>query len=250
MTVRLVRFRYHGRVGHFLRAEMNASALSYPMPPRTALLGLVGNILGVAKDESPRVLADAAVAVRGKVPGRHYHRANVRKTFPSALPLWIKPARMLQAADEEPGGGFVSQVVQEWLLDPDFVVYVGSADPAGWIAELEERLRAGKTHFTPCLGPAWMTARVGLEATCEGEPLPDALHDVATVCRRSEENKLVLPRLADRPDHAVQEVRMPREVTTDRVFVHANYYLEMQGRSIPVKTANAWSFQSEAIIFL
>ena len=49
LTMRVVRFRYQGRVGHFLRAEMNASALSYPVPPRTALLGLVGNILGLGQ---------------------------------------------------------------------------------------------------------------------------------------------------------------------------------------------------------
>lgn len=248
--MRLVRFRYQGRVGHFLRAEMNASALSYPVPPRTALLGLVGNILGLAKDEAQRVLARAAIAVRGKVPRRHYHRANVRKTFPPALPLWIKPARTPDTPAGDLGGGFVSQVVQEWLLNPDFVVYVGSADPKGWIADLEARLCAGKTHFTPCLGPAWMVARLGWEATGEGEPLPDEVHEIGTVCPKSDQNKLVLPRLADRRDHAVQEVRMPREVTIDRVFVHANYYLEMQGRSIPIRTSNAWSFQSEAIVFL
>lgn len=248
--MRLVRFRYQGRVGHFLRAEMNASALSYPVPPRTALLGLVGNILGLAKDEAPRILADAAVAVRGKVPRRHYHRANVRKAFPSALPLWIKPAKTPDTHADEPGGGFVSQVVQEWLLDPDYIVYVGSPDPADWITHLEERLFAGRTHFTPCLGPAWMTARVVWEGADDGEHLADAVHEVATVCPRSDENKLVLPRLSERRDHAVQEIRMPREVTTDRVFAHANYYLEMQGRPIPVQTRNAWSFQDEEIVFL
>ena len=248
--MRLVRFRYQGRVGHFLRAEMNASALSYPVPPRTALLGLVGNILGLAKDESPHVLADAAVAVRGKIPQRHYHRANVRKAFPAAVPLWIKPATTRDVLTDEPGVGFVSQVVQEWLLDPDFVVYVGSPEPAEWTIDLEAKLREAKTHFTPCLGLAWMIGRIGWETAGDAEPLPEAVYEVATVCPRSDENKLVLPRLAERRNHAVQEVRMPRDVTTDRVFVHTNYYLEMQGRSIPVLTPNAWSFLDEAIIFL
>src|SRR3954447_15720040 len=113
----VVRFRYRGRVGHFLRAEMNASALSYPVPPRTALLGLLGNVLGLAKDEAPRVLGGASVAVGGKVPRRHYHRANVRKEFPPALPLWIKTGAPLDMGDPDPGGGFASQVIQEWLLD-------------------------------------------------------------------------------------------------------------------------------------
>jgi CRISPR-associated protein Cas5h len=229
---------------------MNASALSYPVPPRTALLGLVGNILGLTKDEAPRILNGAAIAVKGKVPRKHYHRANVRKEFPSALPLWIKPAMAIGDAEDVAGAGFVSQVVQEWLLDPDFVVYTASPDPKGWIADLEARLRSGRTHFTPCLGLAWMFARVEWQDTREGEPLRHGVHEVATVCPRRGENELVLPRLAERRQHAVQEIRMPSEVTPDRVFVHANYYLEMQGRPIPVRTATAWSLREETIIFL
>jgi CRISPR-associated protein Cas5h len=246
----VVRFRYKGRVAHFLRAEMNASALSYPVPPRTVLLGLLGNVLGIAKDESPRILSEASIGMRGKVPRRHYHRANVRKEFPAALPLWIKPARSPQNLADESGGGFASQVVQEWLLDPDFVVYVGADEKVEWITELESRLREEKTHFTPCLGLAWMLADVSWEATGVAEPLPDEIHEVGTVCPRSDETKLILPRLAERKGYAVQEVRMPRSVTTDRVFTHANYYLELQGRAIPVKTPHAWSFQGEVINFL
>lgn len=248
--MRVVRFRYHGRVGHFLRAEMNASALSYPVPPRTALLGLIGNILGLSKDEAPRVLSGAAIGVRGKVPRKHYHHANVRKEFPAALPLWMKPARTVDGTEDHTGAGFVSQVVQEWLLDPNFVVYAASPDPRGWIADLEARLRSGRTHFTPCLGLAWMLARVEWGEAHDGEPLPHGVHDVATVCPRRDGNELELSQLADRQHHAVQEVRMPSDVTPDRVFVHANYYLEMQGRPIPVRTANAWSSGEEAIIFL
>jgi hypothetical protein len=43
---------------------------------------------------------------------------------------------------------------------------------------------------------------------------------------------------------------MPREVTADRVFTHANYYIEMNGRPMPVRTTTAWSFLGEAIVFL
>jgi CRISPR-associated protein Cas5h len=248
--MRVVRFRYRGRVGHFLRAEMNASALSYPVPPRTALLGLLGNVLGLAKDSAPDVLREAAVAVGGKIPRKHYHRANVRKAFPPALSLWIKPAKTGQALPDDPGSGFASQVVQEWLVDPDFAVYVGALGEPAWMTDLEARLAANRTHYSPCLGPAWMLARLELEASGEGRPLPEGIHDVATVCRRSDNNSLALDRLKDRKGHAVQEVRMPREVTADRVFSHANYYLEMNGRPMPIRTATAWSFHEEAIVFL
>lgn len=246
----LVRFRFQGRVGHFLRAEMNASALSYPIPPRTVLLGLLGNILGLAKDEAPSILGDAAIAVGGNVPRRHYHRANVRKAFPAALPTRIKPVKSPDSQDEGTGSGYVSQVVQEWLLDPDFVIYAGSPGPADWFSDLDRRLREMKSHFTPCLGLAWMIAQVRWETSGQAQPLSEGIYDIHTVCPRSEGNQLALPRLLERKDHAVQEVRMPRTVSSQRVFTHANYYLEMQGRPIPVRTNQAWTFEQEAIVFL
>ncbi len=41
-----------------------------------------------------------------------------------------------------------------------------------------------------------------------------------------------------------------RDRLNQRVFTHANYYLEMQGRPIPVRTNQAWTFEQEAIVFL
>ena len=46
----LINFRLSGRFAHFLRAEASASALSYPVPPRTVILGILGAVLGLSKD--------------------------------------------------------------------------------------------------------------------------------------------------------------------------------------------------------
>ena len=73
--MRVLCFHYRGRVGHFMRADMNASALSYPFPPRTSVLGLVGAVLGLSKDAAPVDLADAQIGVGGASILRHYHRA-------------------------------------------------------------------------------------------------------------------------------------------------------------------------------
>ena len=49
----LINFRLSGRFAHFLRAEASASALSYPVPPRTVILGILGAVLGLSKDKAP-----------------------------------------------------------------------------------------------------------------------------------------------------------------------------------------------------
>src|SRR5918995_594562 len=56
-------FEYAGRFGHFLRAEASVSALSYPVPPRTVLLGVIGAVLGLEKDTPQVELAEALISV-------------------------------------------------------------------------------------------------------------------------------------------------------------------------------------------
>ncbi|MGO8746922.1 MAG: CRISPR-associated protein Cas5 [Thermoguttaceae bacterium] len=249
--MRVLCFRYRGRVGHFMRADMNASALSYPLPPRTSLLGLVGCILGLSKDASPVDLADAQIAVGGAAISRHYHRANVRKRagLTDVVPLRLTPLRPGETLPEVDGEGVISQVTQEWLLRPDFRIYVASAEGRPWMDELCDRFGGStvRTYFTPCLGPAWMIAEIEREQIREAERLPDGMHEVATVCPVE---AVELPKLERLEGLAVQEVRMPRVVTPERVFSHANYYIEMEGRPLPVRTASAWGFAGLAIVFL
>jgi len=261
--MRIVSFRYFGRVAHFLRAEMNASALSYPVPPRTVLLGLLGNILGFTKDDAPHELGEARVGIGAPVPGggiasgrvypprRHYHCANLRKAFPAALPLWPQPAKPGAKLPDPTGLGAVSQVIQEWLLDPEFTVYVGAEPMAEWFVRLEACLREGRSHFTPCLGLAWMIAEVRLVQNGVAEPLPPGTHPIRTVCRHSAGQ--IDPSQMPSEGLAVQELRMPRSVTSERIFTHESYYLEMNGRPLPVRTrepGQAWSFGKDVIAFL
>src|SRR5437879_12366341 len=88
--MRVVCFRCFGKYGHFLRAEANANGITYPFPPRTVLLGLVGAVLGLEKDEPQVRLAEAKIAVGGTPPQRFWHKTNVRKDPPAPLPYVVK----------------------------------------------------------------------------------------------------------------------------------------------------------------
>lgn len=262
--MRVLCFRYRGRVGHFLRAEMNASALSYPVPPRTTLLGLLGAILGLPKDAAPVELdgwedgssserrddRQALIGLAGAVPNRHYHKANVRKRtgLTDPLPLRLRPMAQGDEPPDPTGGGAATQVTQEWLLAPDFRVFV-SIRNRKWMDALCERFAGpeARTHFTPCLGPAWMLACLEPEVIGEAELLPAGGHEVVTICRK---DAVQLPNLSELEGLAVQEIRMPRMVTPNRIFSQENYLLEMNGRPIPVETEQAWSFVGQNITFL
>jgi CRISPR-associated protein Cas5h len=230
--VPIVIFDYHGRFGHFLRAEASASALSYPLPPRTVLLGLIGAVLGLEKDVPQEVLSDARIAVSGAAPSTHWHRAKFRKDPPAALAMRIKAGAKGSEAPER-----ATLIRQEWLLNPSYRVTVHL--PEGYQQEFTQRLNDRAWHYAPCLGLSEMNAELEFIATGTATPLAEeqvvACHSLVRQDQvRVEGQKLLEDRLE------IQLLRMPRAVTRDRVFTHANYLHERRGQPVPVRTSAAW----------
>ena len=118
--MKLISFQLKGRFAHFLRAEASASALSYPFPPRTVILGILGAVLGLAKDEPQAVLEPADIAVSGLIPNTHWHRAKFRKDPPAPLPRVIKKT---QAAPKATKPEKATLILQEWLFNPAYTIW-------------------------------------------------------------------------------------------------------------------------------
>ena len=132
----VVCFRYSGKFGHFLRAEANANGITYPVPPRTVLLGLVGSVLGLGKDEPQTKLADACLAIGGVLPKRFWHKTNIRKDPPAPLPYKIKASDKGTSSEQR---NF--RFPQEYLWKPDFRVWAAlSAEyHSQFVRRLKER---------------------------------------------------------------------------------------------------------------
>lgn len=227
--MQVVQFRYFGRFGLFMRPETGTSWLTYPVPPRTALLGLLGAILGLPKDTPQQEWNNALIAVSGRAPVTHWHRAQVRK---------------------DPGKGKVIEQPklqeQEWLLNPEYIVTVHL--PGDWQEQLSLRLREERLHFTPCMGLSEMLARVEWLGEYEAVSLPKSLHSVCSVSLESQ--GALDAEQAMEQGLALQWVRMPRDVTEDRVFHQASYILEREGRPLPLLTEHAWQVGDDVLMFL
>lgn len=238
-------FRYWGKVGHFLKAEANRTATTYPVPSRTVLLGLLGAILGLAKDEPQRSLKDAYLGLSAKIPHTHWHTVKLRKDPPVPLPQIVKATAKSSktSAPEKP-----ALIRQEWLWQPDYVVYAALSEP--YHEELLSRLKARRWYFTPCLGLSEMIADLSLIDNGEYEaiPLQFGKHQVNTLVRQ--ESGRLDTESAFHNGLALQSLRMPRTLTEDRVFTHASYYLERNANLIPFETGEAWKIGNQIIIFL
>lgn len=224
-------FRWSAKYGHFLRAEANVNALSYPVPPRTAVLGMLAAILGLEKDALATELADVRVAVGGAVPSRFWHRVKLRKDPPAALPWEVKRN---QRGVENPAPEKATLLNQEWLLKPDFRVHIAWPEQPERFTELVERIQQGRWHFSPCMGLSELLCDVEFLACQTTSLLSAGRYVVQGLCPAEKARLVAIDGLG------VHLLRLPHSVSADRVFRHVPYYLEHRGQPFPVETDAAW----------
>lgn len=241
--MKTVRFLIQGRFGHFLRAEANASAPTYPVPPRTAVLGLIGAVLGLPKDTPQTNLEPAWIALSGSIPLTYWHKAKLRKNAPEALPRLVKQTQKL---DKQTKPEKATLIAQEWLMNPTFQIWAGLPEP--YQTDLENRLRDRRWHFQPSLGLSEHMADLVWQETCEAASLSTGVYRVGTVFPR-ESGDLDMDAIF-KEQLVLHALRMPRAVTSDRVFSHAAYYIEREARPVSLYTANAFQAGDTVIVFL
>jgi len=240
-----VRLRWRARFGFFLRAEAPVVGLGYPLPPRTAVLGLLANVLGLPKDALAEKLGGTRIAISGPCPPTHWHGCNLRKikqmrflppTFTAKKPVEIF------AAEESN-----TQSRQEWLCNPDFEVI--AALPDGLHDKLAARVRDGRTHFTPCMGLSEMLASIEHLSDETLTPLPEGAHRVRSVVLLEGSTRLAVDAVLEEKLR-VLSISLPRTVTEDRRFTHASYFVAPEGGVLPVYTSAAWQSSTGAVMFL
>ncbi|RJO60656.1 CRISPR-associated protein Cas5 [candidate division WS5 bacterium] len=241
--MKLIAFRLQGRFGHFLRADAGASAISYPVPPRTVVIGIIGAVLGLAKDQPQEFLEPVHVAVAGSVPVTHWHKAKLRKDPPEAIPWRVK---ITQKLDKDTKPEKATLITQEWLFNPSYEIWAALPEP--YQSELEARLKERRWHFQPSLGLSEMMADLEYTGTIGTEKLPPGTYPVETVIRQ--ENIQLDIKTVYQGKLAINLLRMPRTVTPERVFSHARYLLERDGCPVAVRTNDAYLAGKKVLMFL
>lgn len=243
--VQVACFRLWGRFAHFRRAESAVSALTYPVPPRTALIGLIGAVMGMPKDHAQIELEPLQIAVSGKYPLIHWHKAKLRKDPPALLNWTIK---MSQSADRNTSPERAALIAQEWLFNPEYVVWVSLPD--SYHNEFTERIKEKRWYFQPCLGLSEFMADIEYLDEMSGmtEKLPLGTYEVESVIPQKQA-EIEISQVLDR-QLSLTRLNMPRKVSGDRVFKHDSYIAEKDGLPVPVRTADAYRIKDRVIMFL
>lgn len=249
----IISFRYHAKYGHFRKPYSNVSSLSYPFPPRTALSGLIGAILGVSKSEVPIRFGEnnLKVAVEIEKPIKAFtHVTNLRQDGSGSIAYLIKRSKKIKAQTELKNvqdWNKATQIPQEILRYPSYIIYLHLKDEMN---ELVSRIKEERYVYTPCMGLSGFLAQLEYISEGIGKQLDSGEYKVSTVTDKTC-CSLSLDRLNEKEDHHILELRVPHLGTSDRRFTYRLYLLNMLSKPLPlVMSKNIYKFNDKTISFL
>lgn len=150
-----------GPWGHFRRPETNRTPLTHDFITKTALIGMMGAILGIERDKMrglfPQFSEDLLYGVGLRAPiKKETHGFIVRSAE--------YPGRAKASGERK-----VTRRRYEFLRDPKFHVAVAlrKERSASYLNEFRDYVAQGKAHFDPVLG--WQNCPAHVDLLSEGE---------------------------------------------------------------------------------
>lgn len=142
----------------FRKSETTTSSLTFPFMPRSAAEGLIGAILGLNFEESPRRLAASKIAIGIQSPVR---KIPFSATYTDTKEIWPRFGALIEPRQKgivksRTKVEFRTRVKMELLRDPHYRIYFDNSRETK--QALEKKLLRHETAFTPYLGSSSMMA--------------------------------------------------------------------------------------------
>ncbi|MBA7533187.1 hypothetical protein ES705_25422 [subsurface metagenome] len=253
-SIPIVVFRYYGRYAHFRKPYSNVSSLSYPFPPRTAIAGLLGAILGVKKEKVSETFTEerlkVGVAVEKEVR-TITHVTNLRQDSSGQVNYSIK--RPKRNWVPKPLKGIpdwnkpINPYPMELLREPSYLLYVNLNN---CMDELVSRIKTERYVYTPCMGLSEFLAELKYASEGMAKLLEPKGREVSTiVCK--EDCSLLINDLKPEDGHKIQELKAPHLGTPNRTFTYKRYLVNMALKPTPVRMkVSSYQFEDKIITFL
>jgi len=221
-------FDVWGDYAHFRRFYTTTSPLSFPIPPRTALCGLIGAIIGLEKEGNDYLnyfsTESAHIALKLLNP--------IKKAIIAENLIDTKTAR-------GPGMNLITNRTQirfEFLKDQKYRIYFCCTNKEDTVYQkLKFNLQHHKTVYTPCLGLSENIANYKFKGefeintlSCEDSYI--SIHTVLPLQKISEKEGIMFE-----SEGEYFSINMPIELNTQRVVVkYRDIIFDRTGR--PIKT--------------
>ena len=144
--MRTLSFDICGDLGLFKKPYSPMSPVSYPLPPPPSVLGMLGAVLGMGKENYHQTLGweQVRIAVGLRAPVRVFRAALNLLQTKDGTDAYFRPRA---------GQNTHTQVPCELLRAPSFRIYVAGL-PDALADELADSLRSGRSAYTVTLGLA------------------------------------------------------------------------------------------------
>jgi CRISPR-associated protein Cas5h len=245
-------FDISGEYGHFRKFNTTSSPLTYAIPTRLALSGILGAILGIERELSPGVFREGVVPLN-EVFSRELAWFGVQILRPiSKVNIGFNLLDTGKSASSFFNIENRTQIEFELLKNPKFRIYFSHSDESVF-DDVERRVKNVSHHFTPYLGLSQFTATVewvSLEDATQVEPeTTEEYIEIRTAVNLS---KLKVEGLVKfETDASCTTDTLPMSMRRDRVVSeYAEVLMERSGKPILVKADKYWKTSHGNILFL
>ena len=232
--MKLLSFMMHGRFAHFCAPYTNVYRLTQPCPTKTAIMGFVGSVLGIEKDD----LSLYQKIQRGVEICSEYRTVSMpyltRQGFPGS------------AANKES-----SRTSVEVIVEPKYRIYVAT-DADKMLTDVQKLMIKQIPVYTPCLGLAQFIASTDFQVSkiMDGELEEGVDSKVSGAFIRGVHGELDFGEINKLPKEnrlRITEFEGLKGIKPPRDFEHAVFTVNLDGDSVPLKNIakivniSAWS---------
>lgn len=227
-------FDIKGYAAHFRKFYTNSSSLSYSIPPRTTISGLIAAILGLERDSYYNNFFAEKVDIGVRKNNK------TRKILQSVNYMKITTSSEFEFPKNHTQIPFEMVFAEEGLVS--YRIYLSCIDNE-MIKELEERLKKKKYYYTPSLGTAPFNCSIEYIDRILGEVKNDKKNvSISSVIPISKiENRGI--QLSDLDDEKVMLVkeRMAREFRDHREIKSVESYIYDENTNpLPVRLKDGY----------
>jgi len=182
----LIVFDIRGTFAHFRAYDTTRENITYPFPPRTAILGLIAGMMGKERNSywGDHPLNNSSISIQLLSP---IYRTKIRVNYVQTRNPMIIHKKLKIILPKDPfevkskdQRGYHSQVNLNVLRDVAYRIYFSNEDNEIF-EELEWRLKEKRYCYPPYLGHANMLAEVNYVATIEAKPMSGGIYHVDTI---------------------------------------------------------------------
>lgn len=245
-------FDISSEYGHFRKYNTTTSPLSYSIPTRTAIAGLMGAILGMEREVADGVFPEGAIPVQ-----EFFSKANSEIAVQIINPVKKENVAMnlintkMSFYDLSKAGR--TQIEFELVKNVKYRIFVALNSNEEVFTDLTERIKMKKHHFSPYLGLAQFTATIDFVDVKRAEWIENQAKSYIDIISAVNLSKIVAEQPIEFDYSAMYSANnMPIEMNRNReIQEFSEVLIEKNGLPVKAKVENYYRVENHGnILFL